>query len=341
MSKRRRGMTLTELLTVVSVIAILTSMMSPILMRAYKEAMRRSCMGRMKEISVGLQLVANDNFGKLPQCFDLDGDTPIDESWWYRKVARKLYPTDTYRNELYDHLTVPYKADRGNTDNSTWWRNATNAGFKVQRFRPRYTIFRCPATTDFYDQRFDKLRTNADSIDKDRAYDDNYGYNNTGFEYAGGHGKQCTIYYTHGGWFFEHSRLYHTPNDSNKGGYKPAKPVKGSYPKPGDPAYDPDIGYIGCQADVYDPALTILLADYIKADIAMTDGNDNRGDITVKGEKRHYPDGMRFRHGSRANVLFVDGHIEGFRDRIFRASVARGRPGQDIHYTVYRRPPTP
>lgn len=340
MPRRRRAMTLTELLTVVSVIAVLTSMMSPILLRAHKEGIRRSCMGNIKEISIGLQLVANSNFGKLPTCFELNGDTPKDDTWWYRKVARAVYPTTTYKNTFYDHLTVPYYADRGTSHTqANWWKSAANDGANLRLFRPDRTIFRCPASRDFYDQRFDKLRTNASGVDKDRVFDDNYGYNNSGFAYAAGYGKECVVYYKHDSWFFEESRLYHTKNDANKGGYNPMRPIKGRWPKPGDDDYDPDIGYIGCLTDYYDPAGTVLLMDYMKADISMP--QDNRGDVNVDGETLHYPDGARFRHGHRANVLFADCHIEGFRDRIFRASAARGRPKQDIHYTVYRRPPTP
>jgi len=362
MRRPRRGMTLTELLTVVSVIAILTSMMSPVLMRAHKEAIRRNCMGNIKEISVGLQLVANSHFGKLPQCFDQAAQTtspsqnkqPIEDTWWYRKVARVLFPTAKYKDIdntsntiLYDHLNLPYHAKYRN-DNSgpNWWRDAGKDHVNLQRFRHEQSPFRCPATKDFVDGRFDQRRTKANGRDKDRAYDDNYGYNNTGFAYAAGHGKDADrenlFCYTVGNWFFEESRLYHGPNDSNVGGSSNT-PISGYYPRPGDSTYDPDKGYIGCLSDIYDPGGTILLMDYIKADMTMDAdlGTDDRGAVTVRGESRLYPDGARFRHGGRANVLFADGHIEGYRDRIFRSRAALGRPKQGIHWTVYRRPPTP
>lgn len=333
MSRRRQGMTLTELLTVVSVIAILTSMMSPILLRAHKEAIRRSCMGRMKEISVGLQLVANDHFGKLPKCYDLQKQSktwkPNEATWWYRKVAKVMYPRGKYGKTTYDHLSVPRRRDKN------WWKKAAKAGSALQQWRPEQSIFRCPSSTDMYDEHWQpQVKPRADGIDKDRVFDDNYGYNNYGFKYNGKqYGAECTIYYKHGGQFFEFSRLYHKRNSNGKGAYPSAHVIHGKYLQPGDNAYDPDYAYIGALTDFPDPAGTILLMDYVKADIAPA--YDCRGDVKIGGKTYHYPDGARFRHGERANVLFVDGHVEGFRDRIFRHAVAEGTR---IHWDVKRRP---
>ncbi|MFC1805888.1 prepilin-type N-terminal cleavage/methylation domain-containing protein [Planctomycetota bacterium] len=346
MRRRRRGMTLTELLTVVSVISILTSMMSPILLRAHKEAVRRSCMANVQEIGLTLQLIANDNFGKFPRCFDPQNDAPgvssqpNEDSWWYRKVDRKVHPTGSYSGTNYDQLTVPYRRDK------SWWNTARSNHAPLQTFDPARTLLRCPASLDMYDQKYTKIHPHATDattfkgIDKDRVFDDCYGYNNTGFKYDSGYGDECVIYYRDNNKYFDRSsQLYHVPADSNSGGGVAGKlrPIQGRYPKPGDSDYDPDKGYIGALADYYDPAGTVLLMDYIKADISMP--QDNRGDVTVGTETYHFPDGGRFRHGGRANVLFADGHIEGFRDKIFRASSAVGKPKQNIHFTVYRRPP--
>ena len=328
MERRQRGMTLTELLTVCAVISILVSMMSPILVRAAKEATRRRCMANIEQIHVGLSLVANDNFGKLPKCYDTkkvkSNYQPKEASWWYRKVAKLMYPRGKYKNTTYDHLTVPYAR------NHSWWKKAANAGSTLQPFRPDQTILRCPSSRDFYDQKYTKRYTKASGVDKDRVFDDNYGYNNYGFKYKGKkYGAECAIYYKSGGEFFEHSRLYHTGNDKSHGGYKPMHPIRGSYVRK---KLD-GTSYIGDLADIPDPAGTVLLMDYVKADIAPL--YDARGDIKVDWEQRHYPDGARFRHGGRANVLFADGHVEGFRDRVFRAQIAQGSP---IHWTVKSRP---
>jgi prepilin-type processing-associated H-X9-DG protein len=326
-------MTLTELLTVVAVIAILVSMMSPILMRAAKEATRRKCMGNMSQISVGLNLIANDNFGKLPKCYDLQKHKktwkPKEATWWYRKVARVMYPVGKFKKNTYDHLTVPRRR------NKNWWRKAAKEGSALQKWHPDHTIFRCPASTDMYDEKWQpQQKPRASGVDKDRVFDDNYGYNNYGFKYRGkGYGGQCTIYYKHGGRFFQFSRLYHKRCNRGKGGYKNPHAIHGRYITPGHKEYDPDFAYIGALADYPDPAGTILLMDYVKADIAPS--YDSRGDVKVGGQTYHYPDGGRFRHGERANVLFVDGHVEGFRDRIFRQAVAEG---SRIHWHVKRRP---
>lgn len=102
MQTSRRGMTLTELLTVVAVITILLSMMAPVLLRAQKEATRRRCMGNIKELHLGLQLVANSEHGKLPKCFDMNCNQVKEATWWYREVAKVMYPTARFENSNCD-----------------------------------------------------------------------------------------------------------------------------------------------------------------------------------------------------------------------------------------------
>lgn len=334
MRRPARGMTLTELLTVVSVITILVSMMSPVLIRTLNEARRRRCMANISQISTGLQLIANDHFGKLPRCYDVkkiknEKYQPKEGTWWYRKVAKVMYPTQRYKNTNYDHLNVPRRR------NLSWWNTAGGAGFSVQPFDPERTILRCPSCTDMHDEGHQaQIKPRASGIDKDRVFDDNYGYSNYGFKYMdANYGKNCTIYYKHGGVFFEFSRLYHKRNKNGKGAYASSHRIHGRYTEAKHSEYDPDYAYIGALADYPDPAGTILLMDYVKADIAPN--YDVRPSITVNGEKRHYPDGARFRHGGRANVLFLDGHVDGFRDKMFRTAIASGTT---IHWAVKRRP---
>ena len=317
MKQRRRGITITELLVVVSVITILTSMMSPVLMRAQKEAIRRGCISNMGQISMALELIRNDNAGKLPQCFDLNGTAVDEKSWWFRKVARKLYPHDN----TYDQLTVP-------PDHFGWWNTA--ASRIHQKFRPERVVLRCPASRDPYVDRtisttvmrrcgWSNSSTEYNSganRDKDRVYDDNYGYNMNGFNY---------------------STYSSVPNPDSPGGgnilgvttavYHTGGVVSGAFVRNSSTAVNNT--YIGQSPDPLDPAGTILLMDYIKADAQPYDSHTGGGAAGRDGLN-----GYRFRHGDRANVLFADGHAEGYRKRTFLAQVG----GRSAHWRVKVRP---
>ena len=74
MRRDRRGITLTELLTVISVIVILSSFLAPFLIRAQQQAQGRVCTSNLREIYQGLGFVANDNLGRLPRCIDTVND---------------------------------------------------------------------------------------------------------------------------------------------------------------------------------------------------------------------------------------------------------------------------
>ena len=319
MRYRTRAMTMTELLVVMSVITILASMMSPVLVRAQKEAVRRGCVGNMKQIHLGLELCANSNFGKLPRCFDVDHPTNlnagcIESSWWYRKVARTMYPYDSN----YDQLTAPRSDD-------SFWTNPANATTNLQKFRAERSILRCPASPDPPDDRVAHSGIpRCGDIDKDRVYDDNYGYNNLGLEDRDG--LRAGFYYGTYSAIPDRSPtnipgvttdVYHTSGAiTGQYIYK-----DGRYTPPRISRY---YSYIGGIGDFVDAAGTVLLMDYIKADAAPFPGRDGL---------RGYPSSFS-RHGGRANVLFVDGHVEGYRKRTFLLSVG----GPSLHWQVKRRP---
>ena len=302
MRAARRGLTLTELLVVVSVISLLASMMSPVLLTAYREAVRRTCMSNLRQIHVSLEDMKKDNFGKFINCFDLQpGTTSVDESsWWYRKLARYLYPHDA----TFDQLTVPRAYD-------PWW--ASNPGRPLQKFPPESFCLRCGASTDPVDDSHAPLTLpHCYEIDKDRVYDDNYGYNNSGFLYIP---SVRTIALPDGPDAIPTSYLYHRPNSSGDGGRSPMQAIRGQF------ADTPTSTRIGAVSEISDPAGTILLMDYIKADAQPFPGVDDLY-------------GYRFRHGGRANVLLADGHVEGFRKEMFLRRVG----GPALHWEVLRKP---
>jgi len=282
-------MTITELLTVVSVIAILTSMMSPILLRAHKEAVRRSCMGNLRQIYTGLELIRNKEFGKFPNCFEASSNAIDEDSWWYRKVAQAVYPHGVaHDNKHYDHLTVPYE------DQRTWWSGAANAHINLQPFRPDRTILRCPGSPDYFDDRHHGggVTRNSGGYDKYRVFDNNYGYNNYGFVYTGGSATRRVDLPTVPGKGI--TSLYHDGCGIVITGHYDNDPTR-------------TYTYVGDLAEFQGQSSTILMMDYVKADIAP-------------GIDEEY--GFRFRHGGRASVLFADGRIEGYRVRRLMSEIA-------------------
>ncbi len=308
-ARHQRGLTLTELLTVVSVITILTTMMSPVLLRVQQEGYRAKCTANLKQINLALATVANQQNGKLPKCFDLNGSNVDEDSWWYRKIARVAYPTDAG----YDYLSVP----RSDED---FWDGYSGP---LKKFHPDTCILRCPTTTDHYDERKEANDrpqvTREEWKDKDRVYDDCYGYNNTRFTYTG-HSEDSPLFPRDGQNPIGRSKLYH----GHMGGINRA--ITGSYDNS-----DEDFTYIGWLSDIPQAAQTILIMDYLKADAApdsdVKTWQGASGNTVVR-------DGYRFRHGGKANVLFVDGHIEGYREHLFRSSIA----DNTIHWSVKKRP---
>ncbi len=181
MRHRCRGVTITELLTVVALVTILTSFLGPVVTTVKHAAIARSCSNNLRQCYTTIQICANASSGKFMPCFELDTtDSPLqikdyaikESSWWYRKVFAKLYPTKSI------------DADSP----------AVGAGLDIRTtyVHPQYNALRCPASLDPYDEnrvyptrRVYNWYCRVGVADKDRVFDDNYGYNNFGFKYAG------------------------------------------------------------------------------------------------------------------------------------------------------------
>jgi prepilin-type N-terminal cleavage/methylation domain-containing protein/prepilin-type processing-associated H-X9-DG protein len=66
MNRERRGFTLTELLVVVAVIALLAALLIPALSRSRDTAYRISCLHHVAQIQLAAEMYALDNSGSLP-----------------------------------------------------------------------------------------------------------------------------------------------------------------------------------------------------------------------------------------------------------------------------------
>lgn len=74
------GFTLVELLVVIAVIGILTSLLLPVLGRSKEKARRTICLNNLKQMGAGSLLFAQDNQGQLTGCTNYKND---DLNWLY------------------------------------------------------------------------------------------------------------------------------------------------------------------------------------------------------------------------------------------------------------------
>ena len=73
--KKKNGFTLIELLVVIAIIAILASMILPVLARAREKANRTACMSNMRQWGLSLDMYLDDNTQILPD-FSIANSTP-------------------------------------------------------------------------------------------------------------------------------------------------------------------------------------------------------------------------------------------------------------------------
>jgi prepilin-type N-terminal cleavage/methylation domain-containing protein/prepilin-type processing-associated H-X9-DG protein len=70
---RRKGFTLIELLVVIAIIAILAAILFPVFARAREKARQTSCLSNIKQLSLGLQMYAQDYDGMAFASCDCPG----------------------------------------------------------------------------------------------------------------------------------------------------------------------------------------------------------------------------------------------------------------------------
>ena len=311
MRRANRGVTITELLTVVALLTILTSFVTPFVVSVKHAALARACANNLRQCYVGLQDVANSNYGKLPTCVVPNTtDSPLkfvdyglkEDFWWYRKLFTKLYRDKD--------ITVGSPSPSAPTPDRKY-------------VLPEYLALRCAGSVDPYDQARTPGNFNrVDSIDKDRVFDDCFGYNNSGFKYGGAREDQTAVpnpatlpwggigasyyYHTTGAWGAVTGRPRHMRHVQATAGSPPPclcgaawlSCVKANKCDCGN-TWPCPYTRIGEFAEVPEAARTILMMDYVKADAAPNLKNDQLW-------------AYRFRHGGSANITFVDGHVNSY-----------------------------
>jgi prepilin-type N-terminal cleavage/methylation domain-containing protein len=77
-----RGFTLIELLVVIAIIAILASMLLPVLSRAREKGKSASCMNSLRQMALATRLYADDHDSRYCYTFQVRGDNVFRKAWF-------------------------------------------------------------------------------------------------------------------------------------------------------------------------------------------------------------------------------------------------------------------
>lgn len=104
---KKQNFTLTELLVVISIIAILAGLTMPALNKARASAMATACSSNLKQVGAVFVLYANDSEDLLPPA-----ETAADEPWFWGLEDKKYFRNDMRNNTSKTVVNCP--VTRGN-----------------------------------------------------------------------------------------------------------------------------------------------------------------------------------------------------------------------------------
>jgi len=128
----RRAFTLIELLVVIAIIAILAALLLPALTAAKERAVRTSCIGNNKQLSLGAQMYANDNgdymanpgWGNSFQCWlynPVGGQPPVMTTPPYSTSPQQAYQGGQLWNYINNMAVYWCPTDKTNAASNPYW----------------------------------------------------------------------------------------------------------------------------------------------------------------------------------------------------------------------------
>src|SRR4051794_12485590 len=102
----RRGFTLIELLVVIAIIAILASLLLPVLAKAKEKANRTICLNNQKQMALAMRMYADDNLDYLAFP-NWDGGGMVAAGWLYTRTGGTI--PDPTSAQYVNTPTVPYQ----------------------------------------------------------------------------------------------------------------------------------------------------------------------------------------------------------------------------------------
>ena len=100
----RRGFTLIELLVVIAIIAILASLLMPVLAKAKEQGMRARCIGNIKQILLSTQMYVTDNSDWMPYTSWSSGTFNV-PNWCYTRITTNNPTHMVQRGQLWQYHT--------------------------------------------------------------------------------------------------------------------------------------------------------------------------------------------------------------------------------------------